>query len=365
MKFSIEQSSLLEVLQKIQGPTSLKQNFPILNCILTESLEDKIKFTTTDLDITVIFYTTGEVFEKGKIAIPAKNFIPIIRELPKKKVTIEIIKNNLLIRCEKVEFKIKCMDPQEFPQVEEEKETSLIRINTQDLLEMIKMTSFCVGFEDTSYVLNGILFEIFDDKINLVSTDGKRLSFIERKLPSTQPEITKKIKFILPFKGINELYKLIKDTKEEIYIFTKKNSIGFDLKQALFICRPIEGEFPNYSQYIPKPTQSKLIINRRNFLAALKRAQLLSAPDYQGVKIDLKKNEVNIYKSTPHLGEVRESIEADYTGQNLQIGFNASYLIDVLKNLEEAEVVFEIYDVDKPAVLRLQDYIYLVLPMKI
>ncbi len=365
MRFVIEQNILLSTLQKVATLSITKQNFPILNCILIEAFKDKIKLTTTDLNITITTYTpTKEIEREGKVAIPTKKFLSIIRELPKEKIILESYKNNLLIRCGKIEFKINGMDPQEFPRIEEVKEKTLIKIISQDLIEMIKLTSFCVGMEDVNYVLNGIFFEIYEDQLKLVATDGKRLSFIKRKLPSPQSNLTTKLNFILPIRSIQELVKIIRDS-EELFIFIEKNNIGFDLKHTLFITRPIEGEFPNYSQYIPQPTEVKLTIKRRDFLSALKRAELLSTSDYPGVKLELKKEEVFLFKTTPQLGEVKESIPANFKGTSLQIGFNPSYLIDVLTNLEEEEISFEIYGPDKPAVLRLEDYIYLVLPMRL
>lgn len=367
MKFNIKQSSIIDSIQKIQGPTFSKQNFPILNCILIEAFKNKVKMTTTDLDTTIIINNTKDVIieEEGKIAIPAKRFISIIKELPKEEIFIESFKNNLLIKCGKIEFKVNGIDPHEFPVVEERKEKTLIKINPSDLLEMMKLTSFCVGFEDKSYVLNGIFFELYENTITLVSTDGKRLSVIKRKLPSSQQDLSGKISFIFSIKSVNELYKLIKDVKEEIYLFVDRNNIGVDLKEIIFISKPIEGEFPDYSQYIPQSKGNKLKVNRREFLAALRRAEILSIPDYRGVKLSLKKEELLIYKSTPQLGEVKESLPAAYDGAQLDLGFNPTYLIDVLKNLEEENISFNIYGVDKPAILKLEDYMYLVLPMKI
>ncbi|RKY36296.1 MAG: DNA polymerase III subunit beta [Candidatus Omnitrophota bacterium] len=365
MRFSIEQPILLTTLQRVASFSISRQNFPILNCVLIETFKEKIKFITTDLNITIITYTSaGEIEREGKLAIPTKKILSIARELPKERVILESYKNNLLIKCGKIEFKINGMDPQEFPQIEEVKEKTLIEINPQDLTEMIKLTSFCVGMEDVNYVLNGIFFEIYEDQLKLVATDGKRLSFIKRKLPSLQSNLTTKLSFILPIKAIQELIKIIKDS-EEVFIFVEKNNIGFDLKHTLFITKPIEGEFPNYSQYIPQPTETKLTIKRKDLLSALKRAELLSTSDYPGVKLELKKEELLLSKTTPQLGEVKESIPANFKGTSLQIGFNPSYLIDVLSNLEEEEVSFEIYGPEKPAVLRLEDYIYLVLPMKL
>jgi DNA polymerase-3 subunit beta len=364
MKFNINKEVFLESLQKLNGPTLSKQNFPILTNILISTTNNKLKFITTDLEITIISYQNANILKEGKVAVSMKKLISIVRELPSQDIGLEIVKNNLLIRCEKIEFKIPISDPKEFPQIEEVKKASLIKINPQLLEEMIKLTSFSVGYEDVNYVLNGILFEIFEDKINLISTDGKRLSFITKKLPSTQPEIKTKISFILPIKAVNELYKLIKE-EEEGFLFVEENKVGFDFKHIQFIARPIEGEFPNYSQYIPKEGKDKMFIKRTLFLSALKRANLLSTPDYQGVRLEIKKDNIVISKITPQVGEVKEIVEVTYTGSPLEIGFNPNYLIDVLKNLEEEEVCFEFFGIDKPAVVRSEGYIYLVLPMKI
>jgi DNA polymerase-3 subunit beta len=364
MKFLIKKEVLLEKLQRISGPTSSKQNFPILNSVLISTQENKLKFITTDLDTTIISFQEAKIEEKGEVAVLMKRLLSIVRELPSSELIVQSNKNNLLIKCEKIEFKMSILDAKEFPPIEEKTKTSLIKLDPQDLEEMINLTSFCVGEEDVNYVLNGILFEVFKDKISLVSTDGKRLSYITKNLPSTQSDIEEKISFILPLKAVNELLRLLKN-EEEVFLFTEQNKIGFDFKHTQFISRPIEGEFPNYSQYIPPEGENKLKIKRRDFLSALRRANLLSTPDYQGVKLELKKNHLLISKITPQVGEEKEIVDANYEGPSLEIGFNPTYLIDVLKNLEDEEVSFEFFGQDKPAVLRKENYIYLVLPMKI
>jgi len=364
MKFIINKDILVENLQKVLGPTTTKQNFPMLSSVLLTTTENSLKLTTTDLDISIISLQGLEKTEPGEVAIPMKKFLSIIRELPPEKITVEKIKNHLLIRCEKVEFKVNTLNASEFPQIQEKGGVSLIKIDPQELGVMIRLTSFCVGHEDSSYVLGGILFEIDQNTIKLVSTDGKRLSFIQRKLPSKQPEVTSKISFILPIKAVNELQKLIKDKVGEVYLSVEENRVGFDFKDTHFIARPIEGEFPDYVQYIPKEGRDKLIIDRKKLLFALRRASLLSTTDYQGVKVELKKDHLNVYKNTPQLGEVREKIDVRYSGAHLEVGFNPTYLTDVLKNLSDEEVVIDFFGADKPAVLRKEDYIYLLLPMK-
>lgn len=365
MKILIKQNIFLDTLQKVVGPTNTKQTLPILSSVLIEVNDDKLKLTTTDLDITIIAFSQVNTIKPGKVLVPLKKILSIIKELPLSEITVELVKNNLLIRCENIEFKINTIETSEFPKIEQTQKISLIKLNSQELSKAIRLTSFCVGCEDTSYVLNGILFEIYENNISTVSTDGKRLSYIKCLLPQDQSDVKEKIKFILPIRVVNEIQKLIKDREKEIYLFIDKNKVGIDFKDTQIIARPIEGEFPDYNQYIPKPQNNKLTIDRRVLLSALKRAAILSTFDYQSIKFELKKNELVISKTTPQLGEIKEIIQTQYTGKLLQIGFNPHYLIDVLRNLEEDVVVFEFSDADKPAVIRRENYIYLVLPIKI
>jgi len=363
MKFVITKEILVETLQKILGPSTTKQNFPVLNSVFLETSKNRLKLTTTDLDVSFIASIEAQIKEDGKIAVPMKRLLAICRELPACEITIETNKNNLLIRCEKIEFKINTIASEEFPKVEEGKKASLIKINPHNLEEMLRMTAFCVGYEEVNYVLNGVLFEIFEESITAVATDGKRLSMSKKNLAKTQTPIKERINFILPIKAVNEVYKIIKEKEEEMFLVVEENRVGFDFKETQFFCRPIEGDFPEYSQYIPKEGKDKLTIDRLDFLLALKRADVLSTPDYQGVKLELKKEGVTLSKNAPQLGEAREDVAAQYSGENLQIGFNPAYLIDLLKNLTEEKVCLEFLGSGKPAVLRKEDYIYLALPM--
>ena len=365
MKFLIKQNILVDKLQKVLGPTVSKQNNPILNSILIEAHKNNLKVTATDLDTTIIAFSEANIIKEGKISVSSKRFVSIVRELPPKEITVELIKNNLLIKCEKIEFKINTQNPEEFPKITPIERVSLIKINSQNLSQIIKLTSFCVGQEDTNYVLNGILFEVFENQLNAISTDGKRLSFVKTHLAPNQSEVKTKIKFILPIRAVNEVQKLIKEKDDDMFFFVEKNRVGFDLKDTQLIIKPIEGEFPDYNQYIPKPHPNKMTITRRDFLNSLKRGALLSTADYQGIKLEVKKNEIIISKATPQMGEVKETLSCQYSGKPLQMGFNPQYFIDILRNLEEDSVDLEFLDIDKPVVMRKNDYVYLVLPMRI
>ncbi|MBD3263511.1 MAG: DNA polymerase III subunit beta [Candidatus Omnitrophica bacterium] len=219
MKFIINKNVLVAAMQKMLGPTTTKQNLPVLSSVLMSCEENRLKLTTTDLDTTIITFQPVSPENPGVAVVPMKRFFSLIRELPSEDILVEKAKNNLSVRCGKVEFKINTLDPQDFPQIEEEKGASLIRLNPPELEEMIRLTSFCVGYEDVNYVLSGILFEIHENLMRAVSTDGKRLAFAERYLPANQPEVKEKVSFILPIRAVGELQKLIKDRGDEIYMF--------------------------------------------------------------------------------------------------------------------------------------------------
>lgn len=365
MKFNINKEILVELLQNVFGPATSKQNTPILNSVLITVEPKTLTLTTTDLDTTIISSENINVSVPGQVATPIKRFTSIVRELPPQDISIESTKNNLLIKCGKIEFKVNILNAEEFPQLPKTKNTSLIKLFPQVLEEMIKLTSFSVGYEDVNYVLGGILFEIEKNTLSLVSTDGKRLAFCKKNLPVNQPELKTKISFVLPIKAVNELHKLLKEQEGEIYLSVRDNSVEFDFKNTQFMARSLEGEFPNYSQYIPSKGKDNLMVDRKNLLFALRRANLLSTQDYQGVTFNLKQNNLVISKTTPQLGEVREEVEVNYSGGDLELGFNPAYLIDVLKNLDDKEICINFSGPDKPAVLRKEGYIYLLLPMKI
>ena len=223
------------------------------------------------------------------------------------------------------------------------------------------MTSFAVSFDVTRYILNGILFKISKNNLLLVATDGKRLALIERKL-SQAPD--KDIQMIVPIKTIQELNRNLQEDAQ-LSVVLGNNQALFELGHVTIISRLIEGEFPDYRQVVPAVAENKMGVNRERFLLAVRRAALLSTPDYQAVKLEVFKNKLVVSKSTPDVGESREEIPVEYKGKELVIGFNPAYLMDVLKNLRNDSIELELIDSEKPGVIRTDGYIYIVLPMRL
>lgn len=362
MKFKIEKDVLLGGIQVVQNIITPKSALPILANVLIETQQDSLRLTATDLDVGITCVLPADIQEPGAITIPAKRLGDIIKELPTDIVNINTKKNNLvIIETELCQFKIMGLNSEEFPKLPEFKDKEVIKLEQAVLREVLNLTSFAVSFDETRYILNGILFKIEKNNLILVATDGKRLAVVERKI---KQDLTKPIRLIVPIKTIHELNRNLKE-EGELSVIVSNNQVLFDLGPVVIISRLIEGEFPDYQQVIPPVSENKMMINREHFLLGAKRAALLATPDYQAVKLELFKDKLVISKSTPDVGESREELSIEYRGKELAIGFNPGYLIDVLKNLQGEKVTLELTDADKPGVIRIDGYTYIVLPMRL
>ena len=362
MKIRIAKEKLMEGIQIVQNVVSTRSTLPILSNMLMETNGNKVKLNTTDLDIGISCELPVEIIEEGSITIPAKRFSDIVKELPSGEVTITTKKNNQIdIEGHKCRFKLIGIPKEEFPKFPEFKDKEVIKIKQKVLKEMIRLTSFAVSHEESRYILNGILMEINDDQIRFVATDGKRLAKIDKKVDIA---IKKEISVIIPLKAIHEIYRNLAD-EGEVSFLTSTNQVLFDVDGILIATRIIEGDFPNYQQVIPSPVTPKIQVDTQQLLSAIRRANLLATPEFQAIKVEVFSDKVVVSKITPDVGESREEVPVEYGGKEMIIGFNPQFLIDVLKHIDEKTIPVEVTGPDKPAVIRMGDYLYLALPMRI
>jgi len=362
MKFKVEKEVLLNAIQTVQNIITTKSALPILMNILIETQQDKIRLTATDLDIGISCEIPVDMQEAGAITIPAKRFGDIVKELPSQDVGVVTKKNNsVIIDAQSCEFKIMGLARDEFPKLPEFKDREVVRFEQGVLRQMLSMVSFAASVDETRYILNGIMFKVVKSDLTLVSTDGKRLAIMNKKI---NQGVDRDISIIVPIKTIHELNRNLKN-EGELSLVLGNNQVMFDLGGVVIISRLIEGEFPDYQQVVPPPSNNKIKIEREKFLLAVKRAALLSTPDYQAVKLEVFKNKLVVSKSTPDVGESREEVVVDYQGKEMVIGFNPNYLIDVLKNITDNSLEFELMDGEKPGVIRIDGYVYIVLPMRL
>lgn len=362
MKIKTSKENFLFGIQTVQNIVNPKSTLPILSNLLIETKKDTIKLNATDLDIGISCEVPVSILEEGAITIPAKKFSDIIRELPPGDITIITKKNNQIeIEGEKIRFKLSGLPKEEFPKFPEFNDTEVVQIEQNVLKEMLRLTSFAVSHEESRYVLNGVLMEINNKTIRIVATDGRRLAKIEKTLPNTTK---KEISVIIPIKAIHEINRNLKEEGMLSFVASTNQTL-FDISGTLIATRIIEGEFPNYNQVIPEPVATKIKVNTQDLLSAIRRANLLTTPDFQAIKFEVFKEKLIVSKTTPDVGESREEVGIEYGGAELIVGFNPQFLIDVLKNVNTEFVSWELAGSDKPGVMRLEDYLYLALPMRL
>ena len=365
MKFSSSKKQLFKAIQRVQNAIASKETLPILSNMLLEADKDLVKITATDLDIGISSDVDIKSEIIGAITLPAKKFIDIIKELPDSTdITISTKKNNVVvIESGKIVFKIIGLPKNEFPQPPAFKNKNTVILPQKFLKNMLSMTAFAASNDETRYVLNGVLFILKGKNLKLVATDGRRLAVVEKELPDKKNTEEKSV--IIPTKAIQELNRLLGE-EGDVKILFDENQVMFDLKNTVLISRLIEGEFPHYEQVIPQETKEKVVVGKDALLAATKRASILTNQDSMAIKIDVSKNKLAISKNTPYMGEVKEELGAIYKGKEISVGFNPTYIIDVLKNIDTKEVSIELADTDKPGVIRLgNEYVYVVLPMQV
>lgn len=362
MKFKVTKENLLHGIQKVQNVVSNKITLPILSNILIETKNNILQLNATDLDIGISCEIPVETIEEGAITVPAKRFSDIIKELPSGDISINTKKNNQIdIEGTNYRFKLIGLPKDEFPKFPEFNNKENVQIGQSIFKEMLKLTSFAVSHEESRYVLNGVLLEINNNFMRIVATDGRRLAKIDRKINST---LKKDVNVIIPIKAIQEINRNLNDDGD-LSLVVGTNQVLFNIDGTLIATRIIEGEFPNYNQVIPKPIENRIVMNTQELLSSIRRANLLSTPDFQAVKFEIFSDKMVVSKSTPDIGESREEIPVEYKGSEMVVGFNPQFLIDFLKNINEEKIYMELLGVDKPAVMRMDDYLYLALPMRI
>ncbi len=373
MRITCSKQNLLQGVETVQIAVSPKVTLPILSNFLLETEKDKIKLSGTDLEVGICTFTPVEIIKPGNITIPAKKFLEIIRELPDEKIEINTDESNrITITCAQSRFLINGLSKEDYPLLPEFKEDKAISLPQTTLEKMLRKTSFAVSTDETRYILNGVCLIFNNTQIRMVATDGRRLACISEELKE-KPSITsgKTMQVIIPTKAANQLMHLLTESGEEIVkVSIGENQIGFKINNTILISRLIEGNFPNYEQVIPKNYVLQLKLNTKEFLQVTKRVSLLVSDKGGSVKYDLKGNILRVSSISPGIGEAEEKMVAQPRPENLQleIAFNPTYVLDVLKVIESEEIYLELTSSLNPGVIRpsgKEDYLCVLMPMRL
>jgi DNA polymerase III subunit beta len=368
MNLSISKEQILVGLQAVQNVVGARTTLPILSNVLLRAEKDRVEFTATDLDVSVVCAVEAKVKKPGATTVPVKKLFGIVKELNGSEIEIETDDKNItVIRCGPSYYKIHGLSADEFPPLPKFKDDKKVSLSQETVKAMMRKTSFAVSTDESRYVLNGIFFSLKDHKMTMVATDGRRLA-----LADEETDISEKSsgEFIVPAKAVGELNRLLQD-KGNMEIKFGDNQASFALKDdkgfsVLLITKLIEGNYPNYKQVIPTETKERIALVREEFLQALRRAEIMTSEKANSVKMTFGKNSLAITANSPEVGEARESLAVNYKGKEMAIAFNPRYLIDALGALTEDEVFFELIDELSPGVLKINGpFLYVVMPMRL
>ncbi|HUV29578.1 MAG TPA: DNA polymerase III subunit beta [Acidobacteriota bacterium] len=368
MKFSLLKSDLTESLQSILQVVPTKSTLPILTNILLEALDNKLKISATDLDISITTAVKCEVIKKGSAALPARILFDIIKELPESQITVESINSRIEIKIPNGSYKIAMVSADDFPKLPAVNTKKEIRISADGLVTMIRKTTFACSTDETRPALNGVLWQTKGDKMQMVATDGHRLARMaaeNTKLKGISEDI------VIPPKVLNLIPKFVEGGKKEIGVIFGETNIIFNLGETVLTSRLIEGPYPNFEQVIPSGSDKKLIISKDELSSAVRRVSILSNALTHQVKFGIKKSSLTLSTSNADVGgEGKESLPCDFEGEEVEIGYNATYISEILGKVDSDEVVFEfssavaagvVYSPDIPK----EDFLCLIMPLRL
>ncbi len=367
MKLKIQKEDIQNALQHIQGIVDKKTTMPILSHFLLK-VNKSASLMATDLDIALKGPLKAEILQQGALCIPARKLFEIAREV-EGEILLEAQENNWVkVTSGKSTFKLMGLPQEDFPALPEVSKSDELKIKAETLKTMIEKTIYATGESDTRYTLNGILMHFTPTKndidFKMVGTDGHRLSVITEKLEGSLPE---ERKLILPKKAAIELKKLIESSTDTITMHIDKNHIFFGTDDIMLTSRLIEGTYPNYDQVIPKGNDKHVILDKIALLKALKRMSIMSRERTNAVRCDLEGGKITLISMNPDIGEAREELAAQYKGEEMTIGYNARYVMDILNAMEGESVQLELQEPLSPTLLREPDnkgYTCVVMPMR-
>ena len=372
MKIRVNKKDLMALLSKTQNIVEKRNTMPVLINVLLQVEKNQMTVFATDLEVSLTDNADVSVETPGKIAVNAKNLFDIVRELGEGEIQLETKSNNRLqIKQNKSVFNIVGISPEEYPVFPTYKTNDFIKVNPDVLLEMIERTIYSVSNDETRYHLNGVYFEKNTDggktKFRMVATDGHRLSLVERFTADESANIINS-GVIIPKKGLAEVKKIIDSSEGDIEMAIEGSQLIVKSESTILMVRLIEGKYPNYQQLIPQGLKKAATIDRDSLLSSIRRVSLLSNQKSKGVTIALTKDRMEISSNNPELGDAKEEIEVDYSGEDLKIGFNAKYILDILNSFSEDRLSLELDGQLSPGLIRPENdknYTCVVMPMRI
>jgi DNA polymerase-3 subunit beta len=363
-----DRETLLKALQSVTGIVERRHTLPILSNVLVEGSENRLSFLATDLEIQVRAESEPVTLEAGfQVTCSAKKLQDILRALPEgTKISLDHQDAKLQVKAGKSRFNLQTLPAEDFPRFAgAEAAEKKISLPQKALRHALNQVQFAMAQQDIRYYLNGMLLVLTGGELRVVATDGHRLSFSKQKLEGAEG-IEQEV--IVPRKTVLELQRLLGDSDEAVTVEIGKNQIRFSFGNIVLDSKVVDGKFPDYGKVIPSGYKNRFRIDRLSLLQALQRAAILSNEKFRGIRVVLTRDSVKLLSNNAEQEEAQEELEIQYAGDALDIGFNVSYLLDVLNNLDSKEVECAFGDSNSSGLITMPDdegFQYVVMPMRI
>jgi DNA polymerase III subunit beta len=366
LKIKTTNDKLLGPLQQVTGIVERRHTLPILSNVLITATGSKVQFLATDLEVQITSQADLDNPAEGAVTAGARKLYDILRSLPEDaEVSLEAKENRMTVRAGKSRFNLQTLAAADFPKMVEAKDASrTLTLPQKALKDALGLVQFAMAVQDIRYYLNGVLFSIDKDVLRVVATDGHRLSYASESLGSDHGSV----EAILPRKTVIELIKLLADTDDPVSLAIGSNQARFSFGGIEIVSKIVEGKFPDYQKVIPAAHKNRVSLDRATLAQSLNRAAILSNEKIRGVRLVFTKDALSIICTNNEQEEAEEGLAVEYDGDPLDIGFNISYLLDVLNHVDSETVTFTMGDSNSSALVQMpgnDDFKYVVMPMRI
>ena len=366
MNFNIKRSDLLPCLQCVSGNIDRRQTLPILSNLLFDIKPNSFSVTTTDMEVELVVEVEVKLGESTRLTLPARKLLDICRSLPDdSELEFNIKDEKAYIESGKSKFTLATLPAQEYPVIDINEETIDFNLSHDKLIGLLENTQFAMAQQDVRYYLNGLMLEISSGNLKAVATDGHRLAFDETDVETSSNEDRQ---IIIPRKGVTELIRLLQSSQNEANIRVSKNHIQVTSGKLSFTSKLIDGKFPDYQRVIPELSETIVVADREELKNSLARVSILSNEKYRGVKMIFSNDSLRVLAHNPEKEEAEEEVNIVYQGDEMEIGFNVSYLIDALTAIDNKKVKLSILNPNSSCLIiseKKSRSQYVVMPMKL
>lgn len=366
MKFSVARDALLKPLNLVAGVVERRQTLPVLSNVLLNLDGERLSITGTDLEVELVGRVRlEEAGDAGEITVPARKLADICKSLPEgADVQFSVADGKATVRSGRSRFTLATLPAREFPNIEDSIGTHQLKLKQSQLRRLIERTAFAMAQQDVRYYLNGMYWEVRSQRLRAVATDGHRLAVC------TFPEALEidDMQVIIPRKGVLELARLMQKDDDEVSVILGTNHVRATTDEFTFTSKLVDGKFPDYERVLPRNPDKQLVGARTELRQAFTRTAILSNEKYRGVRLRLSQDTLDIMANNPEQEQAEEQVSVNYSGDELEIGFNVGYLLDVLGVLTGDEVRFSLSDPNSSALLEEKDggdSVYVVMPMRL